>query len=269
MSGFIQEYFELLSATGRSPATIRTYQSHLNQFSKWVRKTFGHCNWLEIDEATIQAYINYLQSLDLMESGINHELRALKIYYSHLVSEGRMAYNPAADIPFIDEPVTGPRILTKTESFVLDRALSQMKNRRNGCLILTLKLAGLRTSEVITLKPDDVKITGHKGFLIIRGTTARTVPMSKFLISNLGPYLMKERSLSTWLFPSSGEEQLTPRAVQHLLKLLGAQLNIKGLTAQCLRNSYAKKLLDLNIHPDTVAKLIGVSRINPQLLNDH
>lgn len=267
MSGLIQEYFGLLSATGRSPATIRTYRAHLNQFSKWAKQAYGHCNWLEIDEAAIQSYVDYLQDLSLVESSINDELRVLKAYYSQLVSGGRMNYNPAAGVPFIDEPITGPRILTKAESFVLDRALLEMKNRRNACIVLTMKLAGLRTSEVIVLKPDDVVITQGKGFLVIRGTTfRRTVPMCKVLTHELGSYLHKERSLSKWLFPSYDEEPLTTRGVQHLVTILGNQLNIKGLTAQSLRNSYSKKLLDFGIHPDEVARLIGVARLNPRLL---
>ncbi|WP_147512974.1 tyrosine-type recombinase/integrase, partial [Brevibacillus massiliensis] len=151
---------------------------------------------------------------------------------------------------------------------VIRTALNE-KNKRNGAIILTLLMAGLRAEEMINLRPEDVLISERKGSIVVRagkGNKRRVVPIPNDLRKCLGEYLVTENATGTWLFRSQRAEQLTYDGLYNLCVSIGKKANVEGLTPHVLRHTYGHDLVASGVRIDIVAKLMGHAKVDTTLI---
>jgi site-specific recombinase XerD len=163
---------------------------------------------------------------------------------------------------YVKQAVQSPKWLDKNEQYALQRAmekdvqLAQLRypkrwvTRRRDMSIVTFMLnTGLRLSETISLKLDDLEISERKGQVLVRqgkGNKERIVPLNADAREALNEWL-KVRPISNcsrlWLsVESATDEGLTGRAVQRVLKRYGQDADIEKLTPHVLRHSFGRSL---------------------------
>ena len=264
----IDDYLAALQAVGKSEQTIKTYRSQLNQFMKWLAENGGTNDPKNITSIDAVEYRTYLQDVrGLKPASINTALAAIEAFCTWMLDEGHINHRPLAKVRKVEEVQEAPKWLDKSEKYRLIRTTLNEKNKRNKAIIFTLLLAGLRVSELTSLKPDHIAISERKGTITVtgKGNKRRTVPMPKELREYLSDYLVDNAGVQ-WLFGSQRGEQLTVKGVQYLCSVIGKKAGIENLTPHVLRHTYCHDLVSKSVAIEIVAKLAGHSKIETTML---
>jgi integrase/recombinase XerD len=120
---------------------------------------------------------------------------------------------------------------------------------------------GLRRSEVLNLKPND--IDSKRGILIIRngkGKKDRITPLPEKIIKQLREYYIAERPV-TWLFEGQVKgERYSEKSLESVLKRSAGKAGImKPVTLHWLRHSFATHLLEAGTDLRYIQELLGHS----------
>jgi site-specific recombinase XerD len=138
-------------------------------------------------------------------------------------------------------------------------------------MLMTAYSAGLRVSEVVHLRPED--IDSSRMLIHVRGGKGakdRYLPLSPFLLELLRGYWKTSRR-GEWLFASQIRGRfITPRtlrrAVSQAAKAAGIRKHVKVHT---LRHSYATHLLESGTDIRTIQKLLGHKKLETTALYTH
>jgi site-specific recombinase XerD len=163
-------------------------------------------------------------------------------------------------IPYPRLPRRLPDILTGTE---VERVLSCVTSIKYRAICSVAYAAGLRISEVCTLKAAD--IDSGRGLIHVRegkGGKAREVMLGERLLHLLREYWRIVRPQGEWLFPSNaaGQRHVHDRTVRRALcQATGAARLKKKVTPHLLRHTFATHLLETGVDMRTIQLLLGHS----------
>lgn len=208
----------------------------------------------------IKSYLLYLvKERKLAASTYNVAVHALRFFYD-MVLHRIISYR---DFPLSKEPNRLPDILSIAEVAKIIKAAGNIKHKT----ILVLAYgAGLRSSEIATLKTED--IDSDRMQIHIRngkGGKDRYTVLSPFMLQMLRDYWQKSRTKikSTWIFPSqSPANPITPSTVGKIYKQAKnrAGINKRG-GVHSLRHAFATHSLEAGEDLYTIQQLLGHSSI--------
>jgi site-specific recombinase XerD len=254
--------------------TIRSYLNDVTQFLKWVTVTLG--NDFTVDDITrgeIVDYRGFLLTRKISATSVNRRITALRQFLAMWVQEGVLAKNPAEDVAGIPNVPQLPPVLSRKDALLLIRTAEQSTRNLESSVILLLLHAGLRSSEICNATIGDLQMTPRVGRLFIRGARGKTVrfvylstrtqaALRQYCKRNGITVLLKKRRAEP-LFTQSSGGPLTQQSIDHLVKRIGKQTGIPGVTPTLLRNTYAVQALLNGESAEAVARSMGVSSVRP------
>lgn len=291
------EYCEV--EKGRSPLTIRNYQQYLERFHKWAVKEKVTKTDQIIGE-TIRQYRLYLHHLtdkdgkNLKKVTINYHLIALRSFLKFL-SKKDIAALAAEKIELAD---TEDREINFLEQAEVESLLEAPDTRtiqglRGKAMLETLFSTGLRVSELVNLKREQINVEKGEFAVLGKGGKIRLVFLSRKAKFYLKKYLNARTDNDPSVFirfgrrknpllqpPETKERRLTPRTVQRLIRYYARKAGItKPVTPHVLRHSFATDLLVNGADLRSVQSLLGHASVtttqiythltNPQLKKIH
>lgn len=232
-----------------SDSTIKTYMDAFRVFFNY----FSHKNTHEVTNRDIIIFNNdYIIKNKLSASYQNQMVNAIKLFY-------KVVQNKHIEIEKIHRPKKPkqlPNVLSKEE---IKMILDVHGNLKHRCMLRLIYACGLRRSELINLKPQD--IDSHRGILLIRqgkGKKDRIAPIPMNLIKQLRDYYKAYRP-SIWLF--EGQKKGTPysaKSLENVLKQALFKVGIKKpVSLHWLRHSYATHLLENGTDLRFIQELLG------------
>jgi site-specific recombinase XerD len=265
----VESFLLSLKGQGKSDATLKTYRTQLRKFFSWLELKGYNVNPKEISSMDVADFRNYLQDQNKLPSTVNTALATIKSFCQWMQEEGYTDSNPCTRVQRIAQVEEPPKWLNRNERARLLRVIEKEKDLRNIVIILTLLLAGLRATELCSLKHEDVLISERKGEIIVRkgkGNKRRVVPLTKDLRYWLGKYMIEDHISGKWLFDSQRSEQITYFGVYRLCESIGKKANIDGLTPHVLRHTYGHDLATKDVTIQTIATLMGHSKIDTTMV---
>jgi len=232
-----------------SDSTIKTYVDAAKNFLMFVHPKPA----AEANNSDIVRYVNdHILKNKLSFSYQNQMVNACKLYFREVV-------HSRLDVDKLERPRREhklPNVLSKEEVKAILEAPTNTKHRAMLSLIYA---CGLRRSELLNLKPQDIDSKRH--LLIIRnakGHKDRVVPISDKLIEMLREYY-KICKPKDWLFEGqSSGEQYSETSLQKVLQQSLAKAKIKKpVTLHWLRHSYATHLLESGTDLRFIQELLG------------
>jgi site-specific recombinase XerD len=189
LQSFINEY-----QIRYSFETCRSYKISITQFFTFCQK-----NYDEVKRTNIRAWLAFMGEKGLKPRTIHLKLSALKSFYQYCLEENLMKENPTHKIraPHIDDSL--PYYLTKRQIVLLQELTKD--NLRERALVDTLYATGVRISELLQIKLEDVKwdtrqIWIRKG----KGNKERFVLFTHDCTERLKAYLQHRKVDSEFLF---------------------------------------------------------------------
>jgi len=240
-----------LKIRGYSEKTISSYLKNNRAFLRFCNKDVS-----SVEEDDIKKYVAYLMSdRKYSPASVNLALSALKFFYETVL---KMKLFTDIKPPKLEKKL--PVVLTKSE---IKRMLEVTKNVKHRLLIEFMYASGLRVSEAVKLKIDDLDFDEGMGRVISgKGKKDRNIILSKNLISNLKEYLDKRLLNSEYVFPSSNGHlsvRMTQRVVNEAAEKAGIR---KRVFCHALRSSFATHLLESGTDIRVIQELLGHSDLS-------
>jgi integrase/recombinase XerC len=263
-----EKYENYLAAVGRSANTIRAYLQDLNHFAHWYVQTTGEEFQAKLVDST--ELIEYRRAL--IQGGrrpqtINRRLVALRRYFKWAKQQNLCLENPfdlLEGYRVNEQRGIAPKWLDEKEQLALLRVVRMTDNRRDLAIIQTLRRTGLRVSELVALRGDDIVIGERSGTVRVRqgkGTKARQIPLSKDARQALSAYLEERRVYEEQKVFLGQRGPLTEKGVWDIVKKYAYQARLQNVTTHTLRHTFGKNLVNVSTPLDQVATLLGHERI--------
>ena len=236
-----------------SPHTTRAYLHCIRNFAKHFMRSPA-----EMGETEVRQFILHLARERKASASVHTtHVTALKFLYRITLRRPEVVQH----LPYPKRPKTLPEVLTMQEVLALFRAI---KSATYKAILALAYGAGLRISEVCTLKPTDIdsqrmRIHVRRG----KGNRDRYVLLGETMLTLLREYYPKARRKGDYLFPGQKPQTpLTPAAIRKVLKMVAAQAGLsKKITPHTLRHSFATHLLETGYDLRVVQALLGHASI--------
>lgn len=275
---------ETLTLSALSPSTIVNYLADVRAFLRWGKAESG--SQFSIDKVTqehIRLYRYHLaQELNRAASTVNRHLMALKKFFAYAYQMGEIALDPTAGVSLVRD--SGYAISRHLDEPEINKLLEAAKNgsragliRRDKAIIQLLLHTGLRVSEIVNLRKDDL-IFDNPGMRLRVSSgpeeaPVRYLPLSNAVRKTLHDYLaVRPQSVkSDHLFLSQYGRQISSRTVQRIVSNCAKSAGVEGVSAQSLRRTYAVQLFAETNNLQLVSERLGHQNkaITEQFLSVH
>ncbi|MCK5135469.1 MAG: tyrosine-type recombinase/integrase [Bacteroidales bacterium] len=241
-------YLELLERKRYSQSTIKTYTNYFRQFMYYFRDQ----DLNTITHHQINTYIfDLIQLKKISGSQQNQRINAIKFYYEKVLDRKNEYYHLSRP----RKETKLPTILTLEE---VNRIFDLTENLKHKCILMTIYSGGLRRSELINLKVEDIdsqrmltKVCGAKG------KKDRFTLLSEKLVIELRKYYKKYRP-QIWLFEGQEGGQYSATSIEKIFHAAVTRANIrKYVTPHSLRHSFATHLLEQGTNLRYIQELLG------------
>ncbi|HBV33704.1 TPA: integrase [Patescibacteria group bacterium] len=241
----LQKTERYLRVRNYSPKTIKSYLYGLREYF-----TFKKNDFQTLDEENIKNFLLHCAEKRMSPQARNLFLNAIKFYYLNIVKTPQQI-----EIQLAKKPINLPVVLSRSE---IGKILHAPKNTKHRLLLSVAYGAGLRVSEVVSLKVQDLdleEMTIH--IKQAKGQKDRLTVLPKKLIGELG-VLLAGKAKYALVFASERGGKLTTRTAQKIfeknLRLTGIK---KDATFHSLRHSFATHLLENGVDVRYVQELLG------------
>ena len=248
MTRLRQKFIEDLEVRNYAASTIRAYVRHVAAFAQYFSQSPDR-----LGRQQIHRYQLYLvRECKLATPSLSQIVSGLRFFYEttlgrHWISER---------IPYPRHERRLPTVLSRAEVAVL---LDTPRNLKHRALLMTLYGAGLRVSELVVLRLDD--IDSKRKFIRVRqgkGRKDRETLLPDRLLAALRAYWKVSRS-TEWLFPGQDPQRpITANAVRLVCRESAQKAKLsKHVNPHVLRHSFATHLLEDGVDLRTIQVLLG------------
>lgn len=270
----IEEFLRYLRIDkGYSENTIKSYETDLMKFLDYNKDK--DINNISNDD--IREYVKWLKKNELNEKSISRNISCLKSFYKFLVIQRIISDNPSDSVIMPKIKKTLPSILTEDEVLkLLDVKLIDNFSYRNKAMLELMYATGLRVSELVNLKLQDIDFSEDIIRTFGKGSKERIIPIGDYAVEYLKKYieeyrpLMLKKTTCEYLFLNNHGKKMTRQGFFKIIKKIAKENGIdKELSPHTLRHSFASHLLKYGADLRTIQELLGHSDISTTQIYTH
>ncbi|WP_022669387.1 site-specific tyrosine recombinase XerD [Desulfospira joergensenii] len=274
----VQTYLDYLTIEkGLSSNSIESYAADLANFLDFLEQE-KITRLEETDTAVILAWLIHLTRQGLSAKSRARHLIAIRGFYKYLINEKILASNPVKEV---DIPKTGqalPKILSVAEVEAMLKAVNPITPRelRNSAMMEILYGSGLRVSELILLKLQDISLDANMVRVMGKGSKERIIPLGSkardavILWKDHGRPDMLKTCSSEYLFVARAGKPMTRQGFWKIIKKYAAKAGIsKTVSPHTLRHSFATHLLEGGADLRSVQTMLGHADISTTQIYTH
>lgn len=274
ISDFMQQYLNYLQFERKlSKNTILSYENDLKLFSAFLDQQKKKD--LSCIKEDMESYLKFIYKKNPRTRA--HTLTVLKSYYQFLLEEEKISKNPCEELLSPSIPKKLPNYLTISEiDNLLNINLNTPYDYRNKAMLELMYATGVRISELISLRMQDIDLTEDFIHVFGKGDKDRIIPINQtshdFLsiyIEYYRPLLLKNKD-SEYLFINNRMQKISRQGFFKILKSLCIQKGItKEVSPHVLRHSFATHLLNNGADLRIVQELLGHKDISTTQIYTH
>ncbi|MEK3952515.1 tyrosine-type recombinase/integrase [Psychrobacillus sp. FSL K6-1464] len=244
-----------MNTTRFSSETTRSYRISLQQFFTFCGKPYD-----EIKATDIRLWLSSMAEQELKAKSIKLKLTAIKSFYRYCMEENKLKKNPTAMVKSSKLDDSLPYYLNKREVSLLQELTKT--NLRDRALVEALYTTGVRISELLNIKLEDIKwdtrqIWIRKG----KGNKERFVLFTHECSERLKAYLHDRNIDSNYLFCHPNGEPLDQDFVQKQFREFTKTLGFR-VSPHTMRHTFAAHLAEKKMPQSYIQELLGHVNIN-------
>ena len=284
----------LATDRGASPYTQRNYQQALAEFATWhQRDRKSPPVWTKLERDDFRAYLRFLGRQKLGRAATRLRFSALRTFYKFLVRRRVLEATPIRNIALPKLEKRLPKYLTvKQMDELLEAPLKMLeapekKKRQRGrpvsvtaahrdvAVLETIYSCGLRISELVGLRVEDIDWRERTVRVRGKGRKERVIPIGKPALDAIEVYWkqLPERpagSSPVFLSETKRRSPVNRIMLQRKLKTYLAMAGLDpAMTPHKLRHSYATHLLDAGADLRSVQEMLGHANLATTQIYTH
>ena len=267
MYEIISQYLEYLELEeGLSQNTIDAYRRDLYDFASGVD------NLGDVSRNTINFYIRKLKESKLAPTSITRKIASIRGFFKWTASMNILEKNPASTIEQPKIPQRLPKVISIKE---IEEILRSNLSSIQFVIIELLYSCGLRVSELVNLKLNDIDINSKYVRCFGKGSKERIIPLGKKAIEALTKYIperefyLKKYNLATKKLLVLENGRIANRQDIYTFIHERGKLIHKNISPHTLRHSFATHLLENGADLRIVQELLGHSDVSTTQLYTH
>jgi integrase/recombinase XerC len=263
-----------------SQHTALGYRNDLEQFFIFTQQTFDESNPSAITFQMVRSWIVQLMKEGYQPKSVRRKISSLQSYYKYLRKHQIVNHNPTKGLvlPKIGKNVPSfisqkdiPSLYGKEVS--IDESNSNYKNLLEETIVACLYNFGLRRSELLNLKIQDINTISRSISVIGKGNKQRLIPMNTEIHAMLSTFVAARLNLvtdSNLLFINEQGRALYPNYIYRLVKQkLNSIGNIEKPRPHLLRHSFASHLSQEGAELGAIKELLGHSSLSSTQIYTH
>ena len=265
----INDFISYISKKNYSVNTYTSYINDLYYFYIFIKK--------DLTKVTFEDIKDYLEHLNLKKektSSIRRKISSLKSFYKFLYKNN---YINKKDYPLTK--IAYPKMEKKLPKFIYYNDLLEIINEsskdkdgvRDRLIIEMLYATGVRVSELINIKINDIDFNNRRIIVLGKGNKERIVYYGEYAEEVLKEYMKThERKNHNYLFVNSKGGKLTDRGVRYIIDNIMSKLSVKThVTPHVLRHTFATDMLNNGCYIKVVQELLGHSSLKATEIYTH
>lgn len=253
-----------------SSHTILAYATDLEQGFEYFHVTYGVGKPSKITAPMVRSWLAEGKAGGLTPRTLNRKISAFKSFFKYLVRQGQLKSSPMTSIITPKTAKRLPVFLKEEEALNLLQALkagSEDWRSLNARIILTMLYStGMRLSEMIGLKPEQIDLSRGVIKVLGKGNKERVLPLTPHLKQALLEYMQHKTdqfgsSTGPVLVTEKGKP-LYPKYVWTLVnQILGLATSLDKKSPHVLRHTFATHLMNQGADLNAVKELLGHSSL--------
>lgn len=267
MFQIIGEYLEYLELEkGLAQNTIDAYRRDLSDFAQNVDDIDS------ISRTTINAYVRTLRERKLAPTSVIRKVASLRGFFKWAASSGILEKNPASTLEQPKTPQRLPKVVSLKE---VEEMLHNNLTPFEHVIMELLYSCGLRVSELVNLKLNDIDMSSKYIRCFGKGSKERIIPIGEKAKNVVKEYLptrdllIKKFNLTTKnLLIKDNGHFVTRQDIYSFIHAQGKLIH-KNISPHTLRHSFATHLLENGADLRVVQELLGHSDVSTTQLYTH
>ena len=262
---------------GLSKNTLESYGRDVRKFVLYLDKNKIK-TVQDITYGTILDFLSDFKKQGFSDTTTVRNIVSIKQFFKYLLVEKIIKENPTSQIrtPRMKKSIPGVITLQEVERVLASPDESTPEGIRDTAMLEVLYATGIRASELIGLKLNDVNF--EMGFVIVygKGSKERIVPMGEKALEKLKPYMESSRPAllktkeSKALFVTRRGKGMTRQGFWKLIKTHAINSGIaKNISPHTLRHSFATHLLERGADLRSIQIMLGHSDISTTQIYTH
>jgi len=278
MKELIDSFLNYISVErGLSNNTIISYREDLSKYINFLE--LKHIDALsKINKIDITNFMLAQKDRGLAANSVARKLAAIRMFHRFLARERITKNDPTTliDSPRLWKKIPDSLSLSEVELLIATPNIRQKQGVRDKAILETLYATGMRVSEAVNLRLDNVNL--DIGFLrcIGKGDKERVVPLGSKAIASIKRYLEVSRphflknKQSENLFLSRFGKKISRQSFWKIIKKYAREAKIKKpIRPHILRHSFATHLLERGADLRSVQEMLGHSNIATTQIYTH
>ena len=262
----------LVIERGLSSNSIKAYKIDIKKFVSWLSCS-NKPSFIKICESDLNEYIAFMFKNKLSSSSVNRNISSIKAFYLFLIKRKIIMISPAAEII---TPKKERYLPTSMSELEVEKLLNSPKSLirieiRDKAMIEMLYATGMRISELVNLKLNNVDINRCVVKVLGKGSKERLIPFGENALEALNLYLnIRPSSNSKEVFLSNRKRRLSRVTFWQRIKTYLKRENLKlSISPHTLRHAFATHLLNRGADLRSVQLLLGHSDLSTTQIYTH
>ncbi len=266
--------YEFAGGNGQGFQTESTATATLDPPATDLRQQMLGVN---VDE--IRAFMAFLQQMDYSRATTARKLATLRSFYKFCVRRGYVASSPVAAIRTPKQERRLPKCLEVDEVQKLLESPdgNTLLGARDRAMLETMYSTGVRVSELVSLRSEDIDFAGEVLHVRGKGKKERVAPIAPTALSAIRRYQEMRRSDPKWessdqvlLFVNKHGQALSTRSVRRKLDKYLRQCGLDAtISPHTLRHSFATHMLNNGADLRSVQELLGHQSLSTTQVYTH
>ncbi len=279
METFLKEYLTILRfEKNLSDNTIQSYQNDINNFIQYVYN-HGVTDLNKIDSKMLSGYFEEQRKIGKDNSTTARYMSSIKGFFNYLEDSNYIEKNPTEKLVSVKKSRKLPPVLSfaDIEKILSMPPVDQLIGLRDRAILELFYSSGLRVSELINLKLNDLFFSDEIIRVIGKGSKERIVPIGRSAVKWINEYLLKARpsfekknkSLN-YVFLNKRGTKLSRMWIWKIFNYYSKEAGIKiEIHPHTFRHSFATHLLEGGADLRAVQEMLGHADISTTQIYTH
>ncbi|MBM3434606.1 MAG: integrase [Bacteroidetes bacterium] len=262
-----------------SPNTITAYEKDLDQFQTFLKTEYQTDRITDVNFQMIRSWIVNLSNDQIGNRSINRKLSTLKTYFRYLIKENLISDNPLIK-------VIPPKTNKRLPEFVREETMNELLDDidfgegfpgiRDRLIIELFYFTGVRLSELVNIKNQDIDLTKMQISVIGKRNKQRIIPITNPLTGSINKYKAAKEEFTEnhepngYFFVTNKGKRIYKEFVYRCINsYLGMVSTLRKKSPHILRHTFATHMLNNGADLNAIKELLGHSSLSATQVYTH